>query len=151
MQAFRYELKVRSYECDLYGHVNNAVYLNYLEAARVEFLQALDLSLGTLQKMGFLLPIVRIEIDYLRPLFPGDLAEVSVKWVSRGRSSAEFEQVVVHKKSGKPAARARVTWVSTDLQGKPIPIPEVILTRAREYLGELPPLENKMIRKKREK
>ena len=34
------ELSVRSYECDSYGHVNNAVYLNYLEFARMDFLDA---------------------------------------------------------------------------------------------------------------
>ena len=35
---FKTELKVRSYECDSYSHVNNAVYLNYLETARMDFL-----------------------------------------------------------------------------------------------------------------
>ena len=33
------ELEARSYECDAYGHVNNAVYLNYLEVARHEFMR----------------------------------------------------------------------------------------------------------------
>ncbi len=140
MKKFSIELKVRSYECDLYGHVNNAVYLNYFEAARVEFLEAIDLDLNKLKNIGFLLPIVRIEIDYKRPLFAGERIEVSAEWVKRGVSSAVFRQMVVKKGTGELAAQALVTWVATDLRGKPIAIPEIILERAEEKLGPLPEL-----------
>ena len=39
MKKFTLKFKVRSYECDSYGHVNNAVYLNYLEFARMSALE----------------------------------------------------------------------------------------------------------------
>ena len=38
------ELKVRSYECDSYNHVNNSVYLNYLEYGRMEYLHSINFS-----------------------------------------------------------------------------------------------------------
>ena len=38
MKVFTVKFNVRSYECDSYGHVNNAVYLNYLEFARMSAL-----------------------------------------------------------------------------------------------------------------
>ncbi len=141
MNVFKTELKVRTYECDLYGHVNNAVYLNYFEAARVEFLEAIDLNLAKLKNMGFLLPIVRIETDYKKPLFPGEIIEITAEWVKRGVSSAIFRQEIIKKETGKLAARALVTWVATNLQGKPIPIPEIILQKAQNYFGLLPEIE----------
>ena len=45
----RYQLKVRHYEVDQYGHVNHAQYVHYLEVARIEALDALGLSLGEMR------------------------------------------------------------------------------------------------------
>ena len=57
------EITVRSYECDSYNHVNNAVYLNYLEHARMDFLHAANFDykgiVGSvlLKKMSFWIKI----------------------------------------------------------------------------------------------
>ena len=59
-----HRLTVQSYECDANGHVNNAVYLNYLESGRVAFLKAAGLSYRELRDQGFGLVVVRICIDY---------------------------------------------------------------------------------------
>ena len=45
----RFQLKVRHYEVDQYGHVNHAQYVHYLEVARIEALDALGLSLGEMR------------------------------------------------------------------------------------------------------
>lgn len=139
MIYFETELKVRSYECDMYGHVNNAAFLNYCEYARVEFLESLSYNLQGLQKAGFLLPIVKIEIAYKQPVFSGDYLRVSVEWINRGKSSATFKQEIHKKGSDKAAAVISVIWVVTNLQGKPIPMPDELLDRVQEKFGELPP------------
>ncbi len=123
-------LKVRTYECDLYGHVNNAVFLNYFEMARVEFLYYLGFSLQSLKKEGFLLPIVKIEIEYKKPVFPGEELELALDWTRKGKTSATFRQVA--KRNGETVAAADVTWVVTDLQGKPIDFPETLLRAFNE-------------------
>ena len=142
MEEFVTTLKVRSYECDIYGHVNNAVYLQYCEAARVEFLESLGYDLQKLKEANFLLPIVRIEIDYKKPLFMNDLIEVSVKWVGRKTSSAVFEQQIRKLPDKQLAARARVTWVCTDLRGKPKPIPDILIQPVKAKYGDVPQLKN---------
>lgn len=139
MIYFETELKARSYECDLYGHVNNAAFLNYCEFARVEFLESIGYNLQGLQKEGFLLPIIKIEIEYKAPVFAGDNLIVSVKWIRRGKSSAVFEQKIIKKDDNKLAAKVTVTWVVTDLQGKPISLPQELLDRVSDMFGELPP------------
>ena len=53
MKKFTHKLKVRSYECDTYGHVNNAVYLNYLEFA----------LMSALEENGFTLNIRKTDSD----------------------------------------------------------------------------------------
>ena len=56
---FTYDLTVRFNECDLYGHVNHAVYLHYLESARVGLFKKINLPLLELKESGFLFYVVR--------------------------------------------------------------------------------------------
>ncbi len=141
MKEFVTTLKVRSYECDIYGHVNNAVYLEYCEVARVAFLEELGYDLQKLKEANLLLPIVRIEIDYKKPLFMNEVFEVSVKWVGRKTSSAVFEQQIRKLPGKELAARALVTWVCTDLRGKPKPIPETLIEPVKARYGEVPQIK----------
>ena len=62
MEEFVTTLKVRSYECDIYGHVNNAVYLQYCEAARVEFLESLGYDLQKLKEAIFYSPSLELKL-----------------------------------------------------------------------------------------
>ncbi len=142
MEPFVTTLKVRSYECDVYGHVNNAVYLHYYEVARVAFLESIGFDLQKLKKENILLPIVRIEIDYKRPLFMNDLIEVTVLWKSRRTSSATFAQEIYKLPDKQLAARAMVTWVCTDSSGNPQPIPELLIKPIREKYGPVPEISS---------
>ena len=58
------ELTVRSYECDSYGHVNNANYLNYLEYGRMEYLHAIGFDYTGLVTAGYYLYVTHIDIYY---------------------------------------------------------------------------------------
>jgi YbgC/YbaW family acyl-CoA thioester hydrolase len=64
--------KVRTFECDFYGHVNNAIYLNYLEFARMEVLEKKGLTLTSLKKNGFMIVIRKVEIRFKFPAMAGD-------------------------------------------------------------------------------
>ena len=139
MSHFKTCLTVRTYECDLYGHVNNAVFINYCETARVEFLYALGFSLQSLKEKGFLLPIVKIEIEYKKPVFPGEELQISVDWIKKGKSSSVFQQDIVRKRDDVLTAGALVTWVVTDLRGKPIPMPSELLETFYQKFGIYPP------------
>ena len=66
------EFSVRDYECDLAGMVNNAVYLNYIEHARHEFIKSRGVDFASLAAQGIFLIVIRIELDYLYPLRSGD-------------------------------------------------------------------------------
>ncbi len=116
------ELKVRSYELDAYHHVNHAVFLNYYEQARVEYLEQQDMSFISLAREGFVFIIVHAEVDYLKPLGMSDRISISGEITEVGNSSvtivqeirklpgeeligkAEFVAVFVDRNSGQPVA-----------------------------------------------
>src|SRR5438874_9894812 len=58
-------LRVRHYETDALGHVNNAVYLNYLEQAAIEHAAAMGFGQARLAELGGFFVVRRHEIDYL--------------------------------------------------------------------------------------
>ncbi len=75
---FSVEFKVRDYELDMQGIVNNSVYFNYLEHARHEFLLARGIDFVAMTEAGIHLVVVRSEIDYKRSLVRGDELRVEV-------------------------------------------------------------------------
>ena len=66
------EFKVRDYECDMQGVVNNSVYQNYLEHARHEFLQSRGINFAELTAAGINLVVTRAELDYKKSLASND-------------------------------------------------------------------------------
>lgn len=72
MYIYELEMKVRDYECDIQGVVNNSVYQNYLEHTRHEFLEENKLSFADLHDRGIDAMVSSIEITYKTALRPGD-------------------------------------------------------------------------------
>ncbi len=74
MEKYTFEVpfKVRDYECDLQGIVNNANYQHYLEHARHEFLQKYHVSFADLHNRGIDAVVARINLAYKMPLRSGD-------------------------------------------------------------------------------
>ena len=93
--AYKFRLKVRDYECDMQGIVNNAVYQNYLEAARHEFMISRGVDFAELTRQGTILVVVRAELDYRQPLRSQDLVDISVKVTQYSRLKILFEQTIV--------------------------------------------------------
>jgi acyl-CoA thioester hydrolase len=69
---FELEFKVRDYECDLQGVVNNSVYQNYLEHTRHEFLNSVGLDFAKLFNDGIVAVVARADIQFKTPLKSGD-------------------------------------------------------------------------------
>ncbi|PTT00974.1 thioesterase [Pedobacter sp. HMWF019] len=81
---FEIQLKVRDYECDLQGVVNNAVYQQYLEHARHEYLLSRSGSFKDLTDQGILLMVSRIEMDFKQSLTSGDSFIVKLRTERQG-------------------------------------------------------------------
>lgn len=94
--AFELEFGVRDYECDLQGVVNNAVYLNYLEHTRHEYLKTLGLDFAGLHRQGCDLVLTRCELDYKSPLRSGDRFVVRLNLSRESRLRFAFFQDIYH-------------------------------------------------------
>lgn len=107
---FEMSWKVRDYECDLQGIVNNAIYMHYLEFTRNEFLNQTGTNLGDLHAMGIDIVLARITMSLKTPLRPGDEVLSKMK-ISKEKIKYVFNQDLYRKSDNKIACRAIVELV----------------------------------------
>lgn len=70
--AYQLQMKVRDYECDLQGIVNNANYQHYIEHTRHEFLLSAGISFAALHWQGIDAVVARLNMAFKTPLKSGD-------------------------------------------------------------------------------
>jgi acyl-CoA thioester hydrolase len=99
---------VRFRDLDGMGHVNNAVFMTYMESARLAYLASLGLGRNPLQA----LILARAEIDFRSPIELGERVEVGVRTGHIGTKSFELEQDVWA--DGRLAAEGRFVLVAYD-------------------------------------
>lgn len=124
--TYQLQMSVRDYECDMQGVVNNAVYQNYLEHARHEFLKLHGLDFAALTRAGINLVVVRAELDYKGSLTSGDAFTVSTSLVQQSRLKFAFRQVITRDRDSKVMLEALITGTGVNAQGKPF-LPEQLL------------------------
>ena len=123
---FKLEDKVRDYECDLQGVVNNANYQHYMEHTRHEFLESLGDNFGKMHEQGIDAFVSRVDIQYKHSLRSGD-RYVSCLNLYKSGVKLVFEQDIYRLSDEKLAVKGVVESVVVK-NGK--------LTRG-EYFDEL--------------
>lgn len=124
-----FEVEARSYELDPYGHLNNAVYVNWLEHGRLVYLRDRgETYLSVPERHGVHVVVVRQELDYRAQVRLGDRLRVSSRIERFGRSSFRFAQAIDFA-DGRPAAKALVTMVCIGPDGRPRPMPDELRRR----------------------
>jgi acyl-CoA thioester hydrolase len=116
--------RVRHYECDAYGHLNNANYLRYMQEAAFDASAAVGYDMARYDAMDRFWLIRETEIEYRHPLRYGDSVQVKT-WVAdfrqiRSRRAYEFTRAT----TGQQVARASTDWVFLERStGRPAAIP----------------------------
>ena len=112
------------------GHVNNAVFLTYLEQARIAFFEQQGLSVG-LEDMN--LVVARVEIDFRAPVRLGQEVEIAVRAGRLGTKSFDFDYELTV--DGEIVAEAKSVQVAYDYGRRvPVPLPD----EWREKLSGVP-------------
>jgi 3-oxoadipate enol-lactonase len=134
------EVTVYPYECDAYGHLNEAGFLQLFERARWE---ALARGPGTdlFSRNGVWPAVRRAVVDYHRPAFPGDVLRIDLVIEKVGRTSLEMRQRALGARDGTTVAELQVVFVMIDKAGKSTPVPDEVASafggRATVAVGEL--------------
>lgn len=134
-------VQVRFRDLDALGHVNNAVYLSYLEMARVAYVQR---RFGLSHPRNFSFILARVEIDYKSPVTLGESLMVGMGVAHVGQRSFRFAYEIREASSGRLVVQAQTVQVMYDYQAqKPMAIPDEIrrvleVDRVREPGGEEP-------------
>jgi acyl-CoA thioester hydrolase len=119
---FHHEIEVRFRDCDPMGHVNNAVYFTYLEAARFAWWRHL-LGANALKDHGFI--VARAACDYRAPALPGDRLLVELRVAKVGRSSFTIAYELLNARTRALVAEAETVQVVLDYaSGRPMLIPD---------------------------
>ena len=126
------QIEIRWRDQDAYGHVNNAVYLTYLEEVRDEWLERALGDAG--DAWGYV--TARVAIDFRRELTQDDDAIVARLWLTRiGTSSVTTREEIVTV-GGELAAEAEAVLVARDTEtGRSRPLTDVERAALERELG----------------
>ncbi|MDL1901420.1 YbgC/FadM family acyl-CoA thioesterase, partial [Anaerolineae bacterium CFX9] len=126
--------RVRHYECDRYGHVNNANYVRYMQEAAFDASAAVGYDEARYNAMGTMWLVHGTDIEYLNPLRYGDEVEVST-WIADFRRVRSLRQYELRRVSDSAlAARATTDWVYLERETqRPLLVPPEMVEAFRPY------------------
>jgi len=117
---FVHEEPVRFRDIDAMGHVNNAVFLTYIESARAAYFWHLGIA-RSLEDLT--LVVARVEIDFRAPVGFPEVVEVGVRAGSFGRKSFGLDHEL--RVRGELVAEAKTVLVAYDYgKAETVTIPE---------------------------
>ncbi|TYT63011.1 acyl-CoA thioesterase [Natrialba swarupiae] len=129
-EKFTVEVPLRYRDLDPFDHVNHAVYVSYLEAARVAYMDELfDLAEDDLPFV-----VANLEISYEQPITLGDEPVVAI-WVSElGKTSCTMDYEI--RVDGDVVSTAQTVMVYVDPEtNRSVPYPDDVRSRIAEYEG----------------
>lgn len=124
MASFSHTVTARSEDIDELGHVNNAVWVRWIQDLAVAHWRAVA---DPAHIAAYVWVVTRHEIDYLRPAVEGERV-TGTTWIEEGPTGARFNRYMEFAgEDGKAKIRARTTWAMIDREtGRPVRIrPEI--------------------------
>lgn len=123
--------RVRYGETDQMGYVYYGNYAQYLEIGRVEWLRSLGVSYKGMEDEGIMLPVISLNVNYLKPALYDDLITVKTRLKKTPSVRIEFEYEIVNEK-GEKLVTANTVLVFMDINRKrPVKCPDYILKKLR--------------------
>lgn len=128
-------IKVRGFHIDVFQHVNNARYLEFLEEARWEWLDGEPAAIWMAEnQIAFI--VVNININYRRPAVLGDLLRIDSQLIKLNGKSGVMKQTITLEPESLSVADAELTFVCIDLSNqKALPIEGELREKLEEFVN----------------
>lgn len=123
---FEFKISVRGNELDSYGHVNHAVYLNYMEQARWEIIRQIGL-IDKLIEEAKKLVVIKVEVRYINELKLFDEIIIQTK-VKKEAPYLVFNHKLIHPAGNYQAARATIKTILLDDTKTPVDVPQEMIS-----------------------
>ena len=128
MKKFSIQIKVRYCETDQMGLVHHGSYINYFEEARISWISNLGFSYGEMEKSGIILPVSKLNINYLRPAyFENDLV-VNVELAELPTSRLIFNYTITNKHEVVVTGITVLAFLNKETK-KPVRCPDYMLEK----------------------
>ena len=128
MKKFSIQIKVRYCETDQMGLVHHGSYVNYFEEARISWISNLGFSYGEMEKSGIILPVSKLNINYLRPAyFENDLV-VNVELAELPTSRLIFNYSITNKGEVVVTGTTVLAFLNKETK-KPVRCPDYMLEK----------------------
>lgn len=135
---FVVDIDVQPADIDGLGHVNNTVYVGWLERCAWGHSQSLGLSLDEYRNLDRAMAVLRHEIDYIASAHEGERLQMGT-WIvdTDGRLKMTRQFQLIRPADGLTLLRAQTTFVCIELSsGRPKRMPELFLERYGKSLAE---------------
>lgn len=109
------EIKVRGYHLDIYAHVNNARYVEFLEEARWALFDDSEVGREMISR-GFAFTVVNINVSYLSEARVNDVLVIITDMKKMGNKSITLSQKIFKKDDMKQVVDAEVTFVLVNIK-----------------------------------
>mgnify|MGYP006178095491 CR=1 FL=1 len=134
MYSFETKIRVRYGETDQMSFVYYGVYAQYYEVGRVELLRSLGITYKELEKSGYALPVVNLQIKYNKPAYYDDelIIRTTIKEMPSARITFYYETI---NSKGELLNTGEVVLVFMDKKtGKPCLSPTIVLDKLKNKL-----------------
>lgn len=115
MQKIAFELQVYPFHIDFNGHVNNSVYIQWMEIGRTKLLEAIGMPMQEIVQQGFAPVLVETNIVYKSPLYLGDRVQAQM-WISQLKNASAIMQFCFHNEQKILAAQGWQKGLFVDTQ-----------------------------------
>jgi len=127
-------VRVRYAETDTMGFAHHSQYAIWLEMARIEWLDSLGVSYREMEKMGYLLPVLSMQIQFRKPCFFDDRLTILTRLEDFPRIKLTLQYTI--KREATLISEATTSHAFMNPEGKPVRPPEFFLqTLSHSFLG----------------
>ena len=128
----KYNRKIFGYECDIYGHLNNANYLHLYEEARADALEDMDMSVGKLSEEGIHIYLSEINLTFKIGLPVGEKVVIDTRMIKATRATSIWKQEIFNN-AGELCNIAIIRGVFVR-NGKPFRISKELFEEYKKYI-----------------